>query len=142
MPKGDVGHHARNIQYVKIDTKDGPRVIINFHGLWNGKGKGDSEDRLLQSDKIIDFIKKVSNPVVLCGDFNLLPETESLKKFEEMGLRNLIKENGITSTRTSLYTKPERYADYVFTSNDIKIKKFKVLPEEVSDHSALLLDFE
>ncbi|MFA6227231.1 MAG: endonuclease/exonuclease/phosphatase family protein [Candidatus Paceibacterota bacterium] len=142
IPEGDVGHHARNIQYIKIDTEKGSRTVINFHGLWNGKGKGDSEDRLLQSDKIVDFIKKASSPVVLCGDFNLLPETESLNKFEKIGLRNLIKENNIKSTRTSLYTKPEKYADYIFTSKDIKVEDFKVLPEEVSDHNALLLDFE
>lgn len=142
VPEGDVGGHARNIQYIKIDTKNGPRTIINFHGLWNGKGKGDSEDRILQSDNIVNFIKKIFTTVIFCGDFNLLPETKSLQKFEDIGLRNLIKEYGVTSTRTNFYTKPEKYADYVFVSNDVVVNNFRVLPEEVSDHFALLLDFE
>ena len=56
-------------------------------------------------------------------------------------MRNLIAEFGITSTRSSLYTKPLRFADYMFVSNGIEVKDFKVLPDEVSDHLALYLEF-
>ena len=48
MPEGDVGHHARNIQYAVFKLHNRPVTVINFHGLWNGKGKMDSEDRLEQ----------------------------------------------------------------------------------------------
>lgn len=133
---------ARNIQFATIKTPSGNRSIINFHGLWNGKGKGDSEDRLLQSDRIIEFIHTLDNPYIVAGDFNLLPDTQSIKKFEDLGLNNLIKDYNITSTRTSFYTKPEKFADYIFTTKDIIIKDFRVLPDEVSDHSALYLEFE
>jgi len=34
------------------------------------------------------------------------------------------------------------FADYAFASKNIKINQFQVLPDEVSDHLALLLDFE
>lgn len=141
IPEG-FGLFARNIQFATIKTPSGNRSIINFHGLWNGKGKGDSEDRLLQSDRIMEFIQTLDNPYIVAGDFNLLPDTQSIKKFEDLGLNNLIKEYNITSTRTSFYTKPEKFADYVFTDKDITIKDFKVLPDEVSDHSALYLEFE
>ena len=137
----DVGNHARNIQYVTLENRETPLTIINFHGLWNGKGKTDSEERLEQSEKIINFTRTLDHPVVLCGDFNLKPETESLQKFEKAGLRNLIKEYGITSTRTSHYTKPEKFADYVFTSPEIKVGHFQVLSDEVSDHAPLLVEF-
>jgi endonuclease/exonuclease/phosphatase family metal-dependent hydrolase len=142
VPTGDVGNHARNIQYANIETGNGSLTIINFHGLWNGKGKTDTDDRLEQSKNILSFISKLNNPFILCGDFNLLPDTESLKMFERFGLRNLIKENNITSTRTSFYTKEHKYADYVFVSEGINVNEFKVLPDEVSDHCALYLDFE
>lgn len=141
IPTGDVGYHARNIQYVNIKTPEGMKTVINFHGLWNGKGKTDTDDRLLQSKNVIDYISKVKNPIVLCGDFNLLPETQSLRMFEEIGLRNLIKEFDIKSTRTSLYKKEHRFADYIFTSPEIIVKDFKVLPDEVSDHSPLYIEF-
>lgn len=141
IPEG-FGLFARNIQFATIKTPSGNRSIINFHGLWNGKGKGDSEDRLLQSDRIMEFIQTLDNPYIVAGDFNLLPDTQSIKKFEDLGLNNLIKDYNITSTRTSFYTKPEKFADYIFATKDIIIKDFRVLPDEVSDHSALYLEFE
>jgi exonuclease III len=138
----ELGNHARNIQWITIKTKRDLLTIINFHGLWNGGGKGDSDDRLLQSDNIITFLKTLTNPFILCGDFNLLPNTESLKKLEDFGLRNLIKECGITSTRTSFYTKENRFADYALTTKDINVKDFRILSDEISDHSPLYLEFE
>ncbi len=137
----DLGMHARNIQYATIETEKGKRTIINFHGLWNGKGKSDSEDRLRQSENICAFIKNLETPCIIAGDFNLTPDTESICMLENASLRNLIKEYGITSTRTSLYSKPERFADYVLVDPRIKVEHFEVLPDEVSDHAPLFLSF-
>jgi endonuclease/exonuclease/phosphatase family metal-dependent hydrolase len=139
-PQGDVGHHARNVQFVRMLNNDKPLWLLNFHGLWNGKGKTDSDDRILQSQKCIDFIKTLDGDVVFCGDFNLLPDTLSIKMLEDAGLRNLVKEYGVTSTRTSLYTKQEKFADYIFVSQGVKVKDFQVLKDEVSDHTPLLVE--
>jgi endonuclease/exonuclease/phosphatase family metal-dependent hydrolase len=132
---------GKNMQYVHF-SKGGKRyTLLNLHGLWNGKGKTDTEDRLRQSEKVQDFIDNhVDASMVLAGDFNLRPDTKSLELLEK-DKRNLIKEYGIQSTRTSYYKKPEKFADYVLVSPDIEVKDFKVLPDEVSDHSALFLEF-
>lgn len=135
------GNHARNLQYVTIETTSGPLTIINFHGLWNGQGKTDTPDRIQQSVNIFEFTKTLTTPFIVAGDFNLRPDTESLALLERAGMRNLVTEYGITSTRTSLYQKDERYADYVLTSEGILVTDFVVLPEEVSDHAALSLTF-
>ncbi len=140
--EGDLGNHARNIQYITTHKNGKVITIINFHGLWNGKGKTDTEDRIQQSKNILEFIRKIPGECILIGDFNLLPETKSLQMFELFGLRNLIKEYGITSTRTSFYKKPERYADYAFVTKGLVVKKFEVLSDEVSDHAALYLEIE
>lgn len=132
----------RNLQHVTILVGDSPVTVINFHGLWSGGGKEDNEERLLQSKNIVDFMKGLENRFLICGDFNLEPNTESIKMLEDFGLRNLIKEYGITSTRTSYYTKPVRFADYTLVSEGIKVNDFQVLPDEVSDHSPMFLDFE
>lgn len=142
IPVDNVAFHARNIQYLTIKTKNGLRTVLNFHGLWNGQGKTDSPARLIQSDRIVKFIKTLPKPHILCGDFNLLPDTQSMRIIENSGLRNLIKEYKITSTRTSFYTKAEKFADYTLVSKEIIVKDFKVLPDEVSDHSPLYLEFE
>lgn len=143
FPIENLGFHARNIQYVTTKINNNDITILNFHGLWNGQGKSDTEDRINQSEKIIAFIKTLKNDFILCGDFNLSPDTKSLHMIEqELDARNLIKEYGITSTRTSLYTKENKYADYVFTNKNIVIKKFEVLSDEVSDHSPILIEIE
>lgn len=135
------GNHARNLQYVTIETPSGHLTVINFHGLWNGQGKTDTPDRIQQSVNIFEFTKTLSTPFIVAGDFNLRPDTESLALLERAGMRNLVTEYGITSTRTSLYQKDERYADYVLVSKEIRATDFSVLPEEVSDHAALSLTF-
>jgi len=140
VPDGDIGSHARNIQYVTLVRDNKELTIINFHGLWNGKGKTDTNDRLKQSDNIIDFIKTINGDVVLCGDFNLLPDTKSIKKLEDIGLVNLVKEHNVLSTRTSFYTKQDKFADYIFVNKDVDVKDFKVLLDEVSDHAPLYIE--
>lgn len=138
--KGSGPTHSRNLHWVEIEEGDKQFTVMNFHGLWNGQGKTDSPERINQSENIKSFIHQTNTPKILCGDFNLRPDTESLKIIET-NMRNLIREHNITSTRTSYYPKEERYADYVFTCNDISVENFAVLDEEVSDHAALILEF-
>ncbi len=139
-PGEDPGTCASNIEYVILVREGRPNLTVcNFHGLWNGKGKTDTPERLAQSEKILAFLKSLSGDVVLMGDFNLLPDTESIKMLEDAGYKNLIKEYGITSTRTSFYTKSEKFADYAFVSSGVEVTSFRVLPDEVSDHAALEL---
>ena len=128
------------MEFVKLNINNKVINILNVHGLWTGKGKSDSEDRIKQSQNIIDFIKTLEEETVLCGDFNLNPDTESIKMFENFGLKNLIRENNTSSTRTSLYIKDENpFADYTFVSKDVEVKSFEIMPHEVSDHSAMKL---
>ncbi|MCE9643967.1 endonuclease/exonuclease/phosphatase family protein [Candidatus Parcubacteria bacterium] len=135
------GGHSRNLQYIRIVRDDVPVVVANLHGLWNGMGKSDTEDRLEQGRRIRDFIGRCSDQVIVVGDFNLNPDTQSLAIAEE-GMRNLVKEYGISSTRTSFYKKEGKFADYALVSPNIKVTDFRVLPEEVSDHAALYLEIE
>lgn len=132
--------HQRNLQWVECRQGGRKFVIINTHFLWNGAGKGDSEDRLQQSKRVKDFLESLNIPTILCGDFNLRPDTESIKILEK-NMRNLVTDYNIQSTRTSLYPKTERFADYVLVSPDVAIQNFRVLPDEVSDHAALWVEF-
>ena len=136
-----VGKGAKNLQYATIETSNGPRTILNFHGLYTGEGKNDTDARTLQSQNIVAFLKTIANPYVLAGDFNLNPTTESMNLLEAHGMRNLIKEFGYTSTRTPLYEKGGKFADYILVSGGIDALDFSVLPDIVSDHSPLYLEF-
>ena len=119
------GEHGRNAQYVRTSVNDKPVLILNVHGLWNGQGKTDTADRLEQSRRIRAFVDGRKEQIVMIGDFNLSPTTESMAILEN-GMRNLIKEYGITSTRSEFYTKPLKFADYVLVSPDIMVKSFSV----------------
>lgn len=132
---------GRNIQFIQFNQNGQEYTVINFHGLWNGGGKKDSPDRIEQSRKIREFMDtKAKGKIVLIGDYNLEPTTESVAILEK-DMRNLIKEFGITSTRSHHYTKPVKFADYAIVSNDLTVQKFEVLQDPVSDHLPLLLDF-
>lgn len=139
--KEPLGYTAKNIQFLKAESNGKLVTVLNFHGLWNGNGKGDTEDRIEQSKNIIKFVKTIKGDFILWGDFNLSPDTESLQMISrELSCRELIKEYGITSTRTPLYEKPNKFADYVFVSNGVEIKNFEILPDVISDHVPLLLE--
>src|SRR3989344_2262709 len=116
-------------------------AVINVHGMWQEVGKKDTEARIEQSRRIISLVSKTKGGKIICGDFNLKPDTESIKILEQ-SMTNLVKKFEITSTRSSLYTKPEKFADYIFVSPEIKVNSFEVLRDEVSDHLPLLLEFK
>lgn len=132
--------HSRNLQWLQCRLNGQTHTIMNVHGLWNGKGKTDSPERISQSQRIKEFMGSIETPKILCGDFNLRPDTESMKMVEK-GMNNLIQTYKISSTRTSLYPKEEKFADYVLTSPEISVGHFAVLKEEVSDHAPLFLEF-
>jgi endonuclease/exonuclease/phosphatase family metal-dependent hydrolase len=129
---------ARRMQHATVWLNNRPVQIANCHGLWQPGPKSDTPERLLQSHKIRAALDPT---VVLCGDFNLLPETESLRILSE-NMRDLVKENGVTCTRTPHYRHFDNpaepnFADYVFTSPDLEVHEFAVLPDLASDHAPL-----
>lgn len=132
--------HLRKLQWIECRAQGRQYAILNVHGLWNGMGKTDTAERIAQSQRIREHLDTIDIPQILCGDFNLRPDTESIKIIEH-GMDNLITSFGVCSTRTSLYEKEEKFADYIFTSPDVSVNKFEVLQDEVSDHAPLLLDF-
>ncbi|WP_298625963.1 endonuclease/exonuclease/phosphatase family protein [uncultured Legionella sp.] len=136
-----IGHnHDRNLQWIECKIENKIYSVLNVHGLWNGQGKKDTPERITQSQRIRQFMDTINTPKILCGDFNLRPDTESIKILEQ-GMINLVTAYNIRSTRTSFYTKEEKYADYILTSPEITINQFKVMNDEVSDHAPLFLDF-
>ncbi|MDR3442313.1 MAG: endonuclease/exonuclease/phosphatase family protein [Legionella sp.] len=133
-------NHSRNLQWIECEANNQIYSILNVHGLWNGRGKQDTPDRINQSHRIRHFMDSINTPKILCGDFNLRPNTQSMHILEQ-GMNNLISTYKIRSTRTSYYKKEEKFADYILTSSEIRVNEFLVLADEVSDHAPLYLDF-
>lgn len=133
----------KNIQISQI-KKDGEFYnIFNFHGQWYPGDKMDTKNRINQSNKILKLLKKAPSKKILCGDFNLMPNTKSMQILEEE-MVNLIREYKISTTRVRKYqTHPpfQKFADYILVSEDIKVLDFQVLDDDISDHRAMFLEF-
>lgn len=138
-PEHPGADHTRNLQWLVVQEGDKTMFVSNIHGHWAPGDKSDREESDVQTQRIFDLLKDFPEQKVLCGDFNLHPKTKSIQKFDEV-FRNLIVENNITSTRTPLFHWPQKFADYIFTSPELNVKSFEVLPDEVSDHSALVVE--
>lgn len=126
----------RIVQYVQIGLKD-PINLFNFHGLtvWP---KTDTPERIEQSNRVRNVMDKFEGKKILCGDFNLRPETESLKILEN-GMKNLIKEFRIESTRPLNFE--DKTSDYMIVSPEMNVKSLNVPDINVSDHLPLILEF-
>lgn len=132
----------RIAQYITLEVNGSQLTILNVHGIWVREGKKDTPSRIKQSNIISSFLKKVSGGKIVCGDFNLDIKSESIRQMEK-NMINLIKEYDIPATRNKFYPglQHNKFADYTFVSNNIKVLDFQVPDIEVSDHLPLILEF-
>jgi endonuclease/exonuclease/phosphatase family metal-dependent hydrolase len=149
--------HGQFVDHVEWTVADRPRIalavrtvdrdagrsvwVVQVHGLRDPAGKADSVARRGQAQRLAELVRRVRTPqdlVVVCGDFNLLPDSETFEILAEIGLTDLV---GAADTRTSHYPKPVRHASYLLVSDVAAVERFEILAgPEVSDHRALILD--
>jgi exonuclease III len=135
------GKITGSCMWAEVTSEKENVLVMNLHGLWQrDSNKKDTPARFEQSRILNDFISSHSGKKILCGDFNLRPDGKSMLALEE-NIRNLVKVHGIVSTRSELYEKEERFADYVLVSPEVEVVDFGVLPDVVSDHLPLRLEF-
>ncbi len=120
---------------------DRPVWVVQLHGLRDAAGKSDSPARRRQAERLVELLRRIRGPrdvVVVCGDLNLLPSSETFGMLSEIGFTDLV---GEADTRTSHYRKPVRHASYLLVSDVAAVQRFEIMAEpEVSDHRALILD--
>lgn len=123
--------HSRNLR------------ILNYHGIWTKEKIGNSET-LEACKKINELATEVSYPTIITGDFNLFPNTQSMKVFQDHFI-SLVNKYNIQTTRprsNELSHLQRNVVDFILVTPDIKVNSFKVLNSDVSDHLPLILDFE
>ena len=123
-------------------------TIVNIHGIsFYPDDKLDTDGRIIQSKTIIDFLAGSAGHAIVGGDFNLLPETESVQSFAKAGYHNLITDYAIRTTRNRLAWErfPDNiqyFADYSFTDPRLRVHNFSVPDLEVSDHLPMVIEFD
>lgn len=147
---------GRSLQYVQLNAEGAELNIFNIHGIWGFDGK-DTPARLEMSRVVRQETGKCSG-VILAGDFNLTPETQTIKNIEKdlinvfagrlISTFNLkIKELGMKSGKYSWKAKDLKgfavsVVDMVFISPEFKISKSEQPKPDVSDHYPLSVELE
>ena len=108
--------------------------------------KLDTAERLGQSQAVLEFLRGWEGETIVCGDLNRCPRRPASGAFER-GLRNLIRECGITNTRSRLTpqfgtTEAQYFADYAFVSAGLAVRACSAPYMEVSDHLPVIVDFD
>lgn len=141
----EIGKESNAVQCLEIFSKEGNFWLMNFHGQSLPGNKLDTPERIKQSNTLVKVAKQLKQPLILCGDFNLMPKTQSIGIIEKAGLKNLIKKYKIKNTRNSIswkrYNNHQHFADFTFVSQQIKVKNFKVPYTLASDHLPMIMEF-
>ncbi|MBU1075037.1 endonuclease/exonuclease/phosphatase family protein [Patescibacteria group bacterium] len=136
--------HPRSVQIVELDINGKALQVLNLHGLYS-KGKLDSDRSIAQCEYVLDATKRKDIPTIIVGDFNLFPDTESIRILNKE-FRNLINEYSIVNTTCSDYKDDveagDRVVDYIFVNDKINVNSFEVIDTNISDHLPLILDFD
>lgn len=134
--------HGRAFTEAILNVNGRELQIINVHGIWNKDKVGD-ERTINQINSILSNIRD-DIPCIIAGDFNLLPESESIKLMNNKMI-NLISKYNIKSTRPNFddgLDRGDMVCDYIFINNKVKVNDFKVINSKASDHFPLFLDFD
>lgn len=133
-------YNIRNFQLASLETPSGILHVLNFHGLQVPEHKNGNATTEKHCQLLVDSINQHDGAVVLAGDFNLAPTSPSLNPLNSL-LTNHSVTAGLTSTRTKFSRKNE-VCDYIFSSEEVQVLRFTQSDALVSDHSALVLEFD
>lgn len=135
----------RNLQHVVADAQGTQLHLLNTQGIW-GKDGEDSPRRLAMSETILAEVGDYA-PLVLAGDFNLQPHTQTIKNIEGK-LVNVFKDSAETSfnlQRKDLEQFPgyaTAVVDMFFVSHDVRVVKKSMPQVDISDHLPLVVEVE
>lgn len=130
---------ARNIAHAKIVTTEGILHVLTLHGYHIKEHKNGNDETLRACRELVEYAKSLDGSVVITGDFNLAPTSESIQVVNQ-AFRNLTVEQGLLTTRNHLTNKTE-VCDYIFVNDQVHIDSFSMSSVIASDHNALVLDF-
>lgn len=136
IPPYDI--NIRNFQHIVLGESG--LNIINHHGFYVHDSKAGNDETLRQMQILADYVAKLSGPIIICGDFNLEPTSPSVRLIEDQGFINLSTKHNLTSTYTELSIL-DVVCDYIFVNDQIQVRDFQKLNNLLSDHSALMLEF-
>jgi endonuclease/exonuclease/phosphatase family metal-dependent hydrolase len=106
---------------------------INFYNTHLDNKRAEQRD--IQVNEILDIVNQNKGTSILVGDFNATPDSPEIIKMSAQ-YHDTFAELGLNDAYTSYYysDKPNRRIDYIYTSDDVKIKAGKVINTIAADH--------
>lgn len=97
--------------------------------------------RKKQAERIKEEMDKSPYPVIVCGDFNDVPNSYSYNTIGQ-GLKNTFKEKGSGIGRTFSGISPTLRIDNIFAADRFTVKQFLRIPKKLSDHFPIFADVQ
>jgi endonuclease/exonuclease/phosphatase family metal-dependent hydrolase len=132
--------NIRNLQIAKVKLDGIDLAVSNHHGYWHENPLGD-EISVERMRLVADYLKALSSPIILTGDFNLKSGSPAMNVFNNF-LEDLNVRFDVKNTLSPLRKLGPIDCDHVFISPEIKVLDYRIRDELVSDHKALVLDFD
>lgn len=139
----DFSQWPAGLQHCRIQVEGHEIDLLNVHGPVNLDGSLDSPRRLKMSQDIVDRVKDRSN-VILAGDFNVRPNTQTIRQIENH-LTNIFKDELTTTFNMRQKTNPgyaSSVVDMMFVSPSIKVVGHHQPQVDVADHFPLVATLE
>lgn len=95
--------------------------------------------RHIQSDRIKKEIDKSPYPVIVCGDFNDVPNSYAYSRIGK-GLKNAFAEKGTGIGRTFYGISPTLRIDNIFASETFNVEQYVRIKKKMSDHFPIIAD--
>jgi endonuclease/exonuclease/phosphatase family metal-dependent hydrolase len=134
-----MGNNIRNLQIVTVQTDQHEFALANHHAYWLPDPLGDNTT--MEKMKLVkQSLESVSLPLIFSGDLNVRAESQSMRVFDNF-LEDLTATHHITSTLSSIGKAKNVACDHVMIRNGITVTDYAVCDQLVSDHLAIVCDF-
>jgi endonuclease/exonuclease/phosphatase family metal-dependent hydrolase len=127
-----------NLKYIDNPFVDPAQDIQKSKSII-GKFKTGFLRRQAQADRIKEEIIKSPYPVVVCGDFNDVPNSYAYEKIGN-GLQNAFEKKGAGLGRTFSSIAPTLRIDNIFVSPRYQVDQFVQISKKLSDHFPIVTD--
>lgn len=143
----DINFNGRIVRVCNTHLES-PRLTKQEYGAFNeveesrtvlGKIKRAYSLRSQQAQMIRATIDTCKQPVILCGDFNDIPNSYSYFKIKD-DLQDAFLKKGLGIGRTFQFISPTLRIDYMLAGRQFNIEQFKKLDYKYSDHYAQVMD--
>ncbi len=95
--------------------------------------------RKWQSERLKSAMNKSPFPVIVCGDFNDVPNSYAYNTVGK-GLKNTFEQKGTGIGRTFFSISPTLRIDHIFVDNRFNVEQYVRIKKKLSDHFPLITD--